>query len=68
MNDGLKEEIDVLGRNLKGLRDSIHRKSLTAGQKRFLMTYFDIVNEYIGKGLDILNIDKYREELRALDD
>lgn len=68
MNEDLKEEINVLNRNLKGLKDGIHRRNLTDGQKRFIRTYFDIINEFIGKGLDILDIDKYREELRKLED
>ena len=68
MNEDLKEEINVINRNLKGLRDNIHRKSMTDGQKRFMRAYFDVINEFIGKGLNILDVDKYREELRNLED
>lgn len=66
--EALKENTRVLQRKLVGLGDAINRRSISAGQERFLMTYLEVVSEYIEKGLDILDENKYREELRLLDE
>ena len=64
----LMEDIDVLQRNLTGLKDAIYRRPISSGQERFLMTYLEVISDYVNKGLDILDEDKYREELKLMED
>lgn len=68
MKSYLLEDINVLQRKLTGLRDSIYRGPLSSGQERFIRAYLEIVSDYIEKGLDIIDEDKYREQLKLLDD
>ena len=68
MNELLKENIDVLSRNLKSLRDRLHRTTISKGQERFIMTYFEVIDEFIGKSFDIMDKDRYHEELKNMDE
>jgi hypothetical protein len=61
------EDINVLQRKLTGLKDSIYRKPISPGQERFIRTYLEIISEYIEKGLDVVDEDKYREQLKLLE-
>lgn len=64
----LIENTRILQRKLKGLGDSIFRRPISAGQERFLMTYLEMIDEFVEKGLDIIDEDKYREVLAELED
>ena len=64
----LISDIDILQRKLTGLKDAMSRRPLSAGQERFIMTYLEMISDFIDKGLDILDENKYREELKMLDE
>lgn len=66
-NDQLTDNITKLQRNLVGLEDAIKRTQLSKGQAAFVKIYLDVIAEHISKGLDVLDEDRYREELLNLD-
>lgn len=61
--DILKENVDVLQRRLSGLKDSLNTNTLSSGQERFIAIYQELINDYIGKCFDVLDIKKFEQTL-----
>ncbi len=60
--------VDVINRKLLKLKNSITTAELTKGQYKFINMYIDIIDEYVEKSLDILDVNYYKEALMILDE
>lgn len=64
----LDANLDIIQRKHTGLKDSIYRKNLSAGQIVFLNTYMGVIMEQFDKCFDVLDEEKYREMLIELEE
>jgi hypothetical protein len=64
----LANNITVLQRKLLGLKDSLGKFELSNGQTRFIQIYLETIDDYIEKGLSIMDEEKYKEVLIDLED
>lgn len=66
--DVIYKDIDILTRKLVDLKSAMKFEDVSKGQEQFLFIYLGIISEYINKGLDIMDSDKYQQELIDLED
>jgi len=66
--DTIKNNLDIIARKLVILRDNIHIMDISKGQETFINMYIELIDEYTGKAIDILDRKKYHEAVESLSD
>lgn len=64
----LIDNITTVQRNIVALKEGIMKFETSKGQVKFLNTYITVVNDYIKRSVEVLDIEKYREMLEELDE
>lgn len=66
--DILIENVNILQRRLSGLKDAMAKNGISDAQKKFLSVYQEVINEYVDKSFDILDVNKFKQTLIEMEE